>query len=74
MIGLAPSYRPTGSPLHAARTSVAIAYLTVPALVAAWFEHPLVLAATLIGTVAAGVGAGVAVGTGVANRMAAPPE
>jgi energy-coupling factor transport system permease protein len=59
MIGLAPTYRPTGSPLHRARTQVAIAYLALPALVAVCFDHPVVLAATLAGLGGAGLAAGV---------------
>ncbi len=59
MIGLAPTYRPTGSSLHRTRTPVAIAYLALPALVAICFDHPLVLTAALAGTAAAGIAAGV---------------
>ena len=44
MIGL-PSYRRTGSALHAARSGVAIAYCGALAAPAFLFQSPIVLAA-----------------------------
>ena len=52
-----PTYRRTGSPLHAVRPSVGILYLAGPCLVALAFDHPLALAGALVGTIAAGVAA-----------------
>ena len=51
MIGV-PTYRRTGSALHATRTSVGIAYCAALALPAFVFQSPFVLASSLIGLVA----------------------
>jgi energy-coupling factor transport system permease protein len=72
VIALAPTYRPTGSALHRTRTSIAIAYLALPAVVAVCFDHPLVLAVTLGGTVGAGIAAGVGRELARAALLAAP--
>jgi energy-coupling factor transport system permease protein len=72
VIALAPTYRPTGSPLHRTRTPVALAFLALPALAAVCFDHPLVLAGTLVGTVAAGIAARVGRELGRAALLAAP--
>ena len=52
---LVPVYRPRSSALHAARAGVAAAYCGALALVVALYAHPLVLAAVIAITVAAGV-------------------
>jgi energy-coupling factor transport system permease protein len=67
-----PTYRQTGSALHRARPGVAIAYLAVPCAVALLFDHPLVLAAALVGVVAAARGAGLSKELVRATRLALP--
>lgn len=56
---LVPTFRPTGSTLHRARASVAVAYLGAACAAALVFDHPLVLAAALAGVVGAALAAGV---------------
>jgi energy-coupling factor transport system permease protein len=57
--GIVPVYQPGASALHSARASVAGAYCGALALVAILFEHPLVVAATLVAVVVAALAAGV---------------
>jgi energy-coupling factor transport system permease protein len=70
--GFVPTYRRTGSALHAVRPGIAIAYVAAPCLAALCFDHPLVLAAALIGVVGAGVGAGLGRELARAARFALP--
>lgn len=58
-MSLVPVYRPLPSPLHAARAGATAALCGAFALVCAIYEHPLVLAAVLVGVVGVGVAAGV---------------
>lgn len=67
-----PTYRPRPSPLHAARAGAAIAFCAVPCLVALTFGSPVVLAAALGGTVAAGVAASVGGELRRAARLGVP--
>jgi energy-coupling factor transport system permease protein len=67
-----PTYRPTGSPLHAARAWVGAFYCAAPSLAALVLDSPIALAALLAGVVAAGVRAGVAVELRRAARLAVP--
>lgn len=60
MSGLVPVYGRRPSALHAARAGVSAAYCAALAVVAAVYEHPLVLASVLLAVVAAGAAAGVA--------------
>ncbi|HEY4996670.1 MAG TPA: energy-coupling factor transporter transmembrane component T [Solirubrobacteraceae bacterium] len=53
------AYRRRASPLHAARASIAAAYGAAIATAALLTEHPLMLAALLLGVLAAGGAAGV---------------
>jgi len=57
--GLVPVFRPGASPLHSARAGVTSLYCAALALVPVLFEHPLVLAGTLVAVIAAGLAAGV---------------
>lgn len=59
MTGLVPVYRRRPSALHAARAGASAAYCAALALVAAVYEHPLVLAGAVMAIVAAGAAAGV---------------
>ena len=59
MTPLLPTFRPTGSPLHRARTGVAVSYLGAAGAVAIVFDHPLLLGAALAGVIAAAAVAGV---------------
>ena len=67
-----PTYRRTGSVLHAARTSVALAYIAALCTTAILFDHPLLLIASLASVVGAGVAAGLASELARAARFAAP--
>ena len=69
---LLPAYRARSSPLHAARAGVAASFCCGFALVGALHEHPLVLAAALIGAGLAGSAAGVGGEVARAARLAAP--
>jgi len=71
-MSLVPVYRPRPSALHAARPGVAAAFCGAFALAAALFEHPLVLAGALGGTLLAGGAAGVGRETRRALRLALP--
>jgi energy-coupling factor transport system permease protein len=51
-------YRRRASPLHAARAAAGGAYCVALATCALSFQHPLILGATALATVAAGIGAG----------------
>jgi energy-coupling factor transporter transmembrane protein EcfT len=57
---LLPAYRPSDSPLHAARAGVAACFAGALALVGMLYEHPLVLAVTIAATLLAAAAAGVA--------------
>jgi energy-coupling factor transport system permease protein len=72
MIALAPSFQRTGSALHAARASIAVAYIAALCTVALVYDHPLVLACALAAVVAAGVAAGVGAELRRAARLAVP--
>jgi energy-coupling factor transport system permease protein len=72
LTGLLPTYRPTGSALHATRPAVAIAFLTAICLPALLFDHPLVLGGSLAAVVAVGVAAGVGRELARAARYALP--
>jgi energy-coupling factor transport system permease protein len=69
---LVPSYRPTGSALHAARPAAAIAYVAAPCAVVVVFDHPLVLAAALAAIVASALVAGLGREIARAARLALP--
>ena len=71
MIGV-PTYRRTGSALHAARTSVGIAYCGALVLPAFLFESPLVLTAVLAAMLAAGARARVGGELARAAALAVP--
>jgi energy-coupling factor transport system permease protein len=64
---IAPAYRPSASPLHAARAGATASLCLALMLVCASYDDPLVLAATI----AAVVGAGIAAGVGAELRRAA---
>jgi energy-coupling factor transport system permease protein len=72
MNGLLPTYRRTGSPLHATRASVAATYVAVPCALVLIYDHPLVLAATLAAIIVAGLAAGVGAELARAARLALP--
>lgn len=67
-----PVYRPTGSALHAARATVAVAYLAAPCVVALLYDSPLVIAGTIAGVVGAGLRAGLGREIARACRFALP--
>lgn len=67
-----PAYRRTGSPLHAARASVAAAYVMSICALVLIYDHPLVLAATLVAVIAAGRAAGVGAELARAAKLALP--
>jgi energy-coupling factor transport system permease protein len=67
-----PTFRPTGSRLHAARATVAGAYVAAVAFAGLAFGHPLVLLALLAGVVASGAAAGVGAELARAARFALP--
>jgi energy-coupling factor transport system permease protein len=69
---LAPTYRATGSPLHATRTPVAVAFTLAPCAAALACSHPLMLASALACVVGAGVAAGVGRELARAARLAVP--
>jgi energy-coupling factor transport system permease protein len=56
---LVPAYRPSASPLHAARAGATAALCLALALVCSLYENPTVLAAVIASVVVAGVAAGV---------------
>jgi len=70
--GFVPVYRPGASALHAARAGVSAAYCGALALTAVLFEHPVVLAATLLAVLAAARGAGVGEELRRAARLSLP--
>jgi energy-coupling factor transport system permease protein len=72
MSGFLPAYRRTGSPLHAARASVAAAYVMAIGALVLIYDHPLVLGATLVAVIAAGRAAGVGAELARAARLALP--
>ena len=72
MTPLLPTFRPTGSPLHRARTGVAVGYLGAAGAVAIVFDHPLVLGAALAGLIAAALAAGVGREVARGARFALP--
>jgi energy-coupling factor transport system permease protein len=69
---LVPTYRATGSPLHATRTTVAVAFTLAPCAAALVCGHPLVLASALACVVCAGLAAGVGRELARAARVAVP--
>jgi energy-coupling factor transport system permease protein len=70
--GFVPTYRPTGSALHAVRAGVAVAYVAAACAPALVFSHPLVLASALAGVTLAGLAAGVGPELARAARLALP--
>jgi energy-coupling factor transport system permease protein len=70
--GLVPTYRRTGSRLHAARAWVAAAYVASLCAVAVVYEHPLMLGSALVAIVAVGFAAGVLSELARAARLAVP--
>jgi energy-coupling factor transport system permease protein len=70
--GLVPTYRRTGSALHATRASVAAAYVGAPCALVLVYDHPIVLFATLAAIIAAGVASGVRAELARAARLALP--
>jgi energy-coupling factor transport system permease protein len=72
MIGVVPSYRRTGSSLHAVRPTVGIVYCLVLALPSVLFENPVVLAASLFAVVAVALRARVGVELARAAWLAVP--
>ena len=72
MSAFLPAYRYRPSPLHAARAGVATAFCAAPCLVALAFDNPVVLAAALAGTAAAGAAAGVGGELRRAARLGVP--
>jgi energy-coupling factor transport system permease protein len=72
VIGAVPSYRRTGSALHAVRPTVGIAYCLVLALPSVLFESPIVLAASLIAVVAVALRARVGAELARAAWLAVP--
>ncbi len=69
---LVPTYRPTGSALHAVRAGISISYIAAACLPALLFDHPLVLGAALAAVTAAGLAAGVGAELLRAARLALP--
>ena len=69
MIRVVPTYRRTGSALHAARPGVAIAFSA-----ACWvlFDNPIVLAASIVAVLGVGLAAGVGRELARAARLALP--
>ena len=67
-----PTYRPTGSALHAARVAVAALYVGGICLAAVALDNPLLLAALLAGVVGAAAWAGVGRELAIAARLALP--
>jgi energy-coupling factor transport system permease protein len=59
-VRLVPTYRPRPSALHSAHAGPAAGFCTALALVAALYEHPLVLGAAIAASLLAGTAAGVA--------------
>lgn len=72
MSGLVPTYRRTGSRLHAARAWIAAAYVASICTVAVVYEHPLMLGSALVAIAAAGFAAGVLPELARAARLAVP--
>ena len=72
MKGVIPVYRPTGSPLHATRPPVGLAFTLAPALAGLLCFNPIVLAGALAATIAGGVAAGVGDQLVRAARFALP--
>jgi energy-coupling factor transport system permease protein len=72
VIGTVPTYRRTGSALHATRPGVAIAFCAACGTPAVLFDSPLVLAAALACVIGAGVAAGVAAELARAARLGIP--
>jgi energy-coupling factor transport system permease protein len=69
---LVPTYRRTGSTLHAARASVAILYVCAACSVALFYDHPLMLGGAIAGVVGAGIAAGLGPEIARGARLAAP--
>jgi len=72
MTAIVPTYRDTGSPLHATRAGVAAAFALAPCVAALVSGHPLMLAAALSCVVVSGVAAGVGPELRSAARLAIP--
>jgi energy-coupling factor transport system permease protein len=71
-VSLVPTYRSRDSALHASRAGVGAAFCCAFAFVGALYEHPLVLAAALVGVVLAGRAAGVGREIGSALKLSLP--
>lgn len=71
-MAIVPTYRDTGSPLHAARAGVAAAFALAPCIVALVTPNPLMLAGALACMAAAGAAAGVGRELRSAARLAVP--
>jgi len=67
-----PVFRPTGSPLHAARPGVAAAFCLAPCVAAFTSDHPLLLAAALGCVLVSAAGARVGAEVRRAARLAVP--
>ena len=72
MTAIVPTYRDTGSPLHATRAGVAAAFTLAPCAVALASGHPLMLAAALASVVVTGAAARVGPELRSAARLAVP--
>ena len=72
MSGFFPTYRRTGSPLHATRASVAAGFVLAPCALVLIHDHPLVLVSALVAIIAAGLAAGVGAELARAARLALP--
>ena len=72
MSSFVPTYRRTGSPLHATRAGVGAGYVAALSLLALAHDHPLVLLAALAAIVTAGLAAGVGAELARAARLALP--
>jgi energy-coupling factor transport system permease protein len=70
--GLVPTYRRTGSALHATRSGIAAAYICAPCAVAILFDNPIVLGAALASVIVAGVAAGLGAELARSARFALP--
>ena len=72
MSSFVPVFRPTGSPLHRARPSVAASFALAPCVVALLFDHPVLLAVSLACVVGTGIAARVGSELRHAARLAVP--
>lgn len=72
MSGFLPTYRRTGSPLHATRASVAAGFVLAPCALVLVHDHPVVLGSALVAIIAVGLAAGVGAELARAARLALP--